>query len=66
MPGASFLPRSPCFHTLSSRSFCCGSRHSFKEAVRAFERINTLGVKLKKEDIESANIAVRHSGADHL
>jgi Protein of unknown function DUF262 len=36
--------------------------HSFKDAVRAFERINTLGVKLKKEDIESANIAARHSG----
>ena len=36
--------------------------HTFKDAVRAFERINTLGVKLKKEDIESANIAARHSG----
>ena len=36
--------------------------HSFKDAVQAFERINTLGVKLKKEDIESANIAARHSG----
>jgi hypothetical protein len=36
--------------------------HSFKDAVRAFERINTLGVKLKREDIESANIAARHSG----
>lgn len=36
--------------------------HSFKDAVTAFERINTLGVKLKKEDIESANIAARHSG----
>jgi hypothetical protein len=36
--------------------------HSFTDAVRAFERINTLGVKLKKEDIESANIAARHSG----
>jgi len=36
--------------------------HSFKDAVRAFELINTLGVKLKKEDIESANIAARHSG----
>ncbi len=30
--------------------------------VRAFERINTLGVRLKKEDIESANVAARHSG----
>jgi hypothetical protein len=36
--------------------------HTFKDAVRAFERINTLGVKLKTEDIESANIAARHSG----
>jgi Protein of unknown function DUF262 len=38
------------------------ANHSFKDAVQAFERINTLGVKLKKEDIESANIAARHSG----
>jgi hypothetical protein len=36
--------------------------HSFADAVKAFERINTLGVKLKKEDIESAHIAARHSG----
>jgi hypothetical protein len=36
--------------------------HSFENAVSAFERINTLGVKLKKEDIESAHIAARHSG----
>jgi hypothetical protein len=36
--------------------------HSFKDAVRAFTRINTLGVKLKKQDIESAEIASRHSG----
>ena len=36
--------------------------HSFKDAVNAFERINTLGVRLKKEDIESANVAARHSG----
>ena len=36
--------------------------HSFKDAVLAFERINTLGVRLKKEDIESANVAARHSG----
>ena len=27
--------------------------HSFEDAVDAFKRINTLGVKLKKEDIES-------------
>jgi hypothetical protein len=36
--------------------------HSFKDAVNAFKRINTLGVRLKKEDIESADIASRHSG----
>jgi hypothetical protein len=36
--------------------------HTFKDAVNAFERINTLGVRLKKEDIESANVAARHSG----
>jgi hypothetical protein len=36
--------------------------HSFDDAVRAFTRINTLGVRLKKEDIESAHVAARHSG----
>lgn len=36
--------------------------HSFKDAVHAFERINTLGIRLKTEDIESANVAARHSG----
>jgi len=36
--------------------------HSFDDAVKAFERINTLGVRLKKEDIESAHLAARHSG----
>ncbi len=36
--------------------------HSFTDAVGAFKRINTLGVKLKKQDIESAEIASRHSG----
>ena len=36
--------------------------HSFKDAVLAFERINTLGVRLKKEDIESAHVASRHTG----
>lgn len=36
--------------------------HTFRDAVNAFERINTLGVRLKKEDIESANVAARHSG----
>ncbi|MGA2622149.1 MAG: DUF262 domain-containing protein [Thermoguttaceae bacterium] len=36
--------------------------HSFDAAVKAFTRINTLGVRLKKEDIESAQIAARHSG----
>lgn len=36
--------------------------HSFNNAVRAFTRINTLGVRLKNEDIESAQVAARHSG----
>lgn len=36
--------------------------HSFENAVDAFTRINTLGVKLKREDIESAKVAARHSG----
>jgi hypothetical protein len=36
--------------------------HSFRDAVRAFERINTLGVKLKRADIESAHVASRHTG----
>ncbi len=36
--------------------------HSFNNAVDAFTRINTLGVRLKAEDIESAQIAARHSG----
>ena len=36
--------------------------HSFDDAVDAFKRINTLGVKLKKEDIESAQVAARHTG----
>jgi hypothetical protein len=36
--------------------------HSFNNAVQAFTRINTLGVRLKKEDIESAQVAARHSG----
>ena len=36
--------------------------HSFKDAVKAFERINTLGVRLKREDIESAQVAAQHSG----
>lgn len=36
--------------------------HSFGDAVKAFTRINTLGVRLKKEDIESARVAARHSG----
>jgi len=36
--------------------------HSFDDAVKAFTRINTLGVRLKKEDIESAQVAAQHSG----
>jgi hypothetical protein len=36
--------------------------HSFADAVMAFKRINTLGVKLKQQDIESAQVAAIHSG----
>jgi hypothetical protein len=36
--------------------------YSFDAAVDAFTRINTLGVKLRKPDIESARVAARHSG----
>jgi hypothetical protein len=36
--------------------------HSFGDAVKAFERINTLGIRLRKEDIESAQVAARHTG----
>jgi hypothetical protein len=36
--------------------------HSFENAVNAFKRINTLGVRLKKEDIVSAQVASRHTG----
>jgi hypothetical protein len=36
--------------------------HSFADAVDAFERINSLGVRLKQQDIESAHIAATHSG----
>ncbi len=36
--------------------------HSFRDAVTAFKRINTLGMKLRKQDIESAELASRHSG----
>ena len=36
--------------------------HRFDDAVEAFTRINTLGVRLKTEDIESAQVAARHTG----
>jgi hypothetical protein len=36
--------------------------HTFGDAVQAFTRINTLGTRLKVEDIESAKVAARHSG----
>ncbi|GIW36969.1 MAG: hypothetical protein KatS3mg073_1114 [Meiothermus sp.] len=35
--------------------------HSLEDAVEAFTRINTLGVKLKTEDILSAKVAARHT-----
>lgn len=42
--------------------------HGFDAAVSAFERINTLGVKLRTQDVESARIAAKHSGfiRDHV
>jgi len=36
--------------------------HVFDSAVDAFTRINTQGVRLKKEDVESAKVAARHTG----
>src|ERR1700674_148620 len=36
--------------------------HSFDNAVNAFTRINTFGVRLKQEDIQSAQIAAKHTG----
>lgn len=36
--------------------------HSFDEALEAFERINTLGVKLKREEVVSAHVSAKHSG----
>jgi len=39
----------------------CMIGHSFDEAVNAFRRINTLGVKLKTEDVHSALIAASHT-----
>jgi hypothetical protein len=36
--------------------------HSFDDAVDAFTRINSLGVRLKTQDIASARVAARHSG----
>jgi hypothetical protein len=36
--------------------------HTFEDAVDAFTRINSLGVRLKTQDIENAKVAARHSG----
>jgi hypothetical protein len=36
--------------------------HSFDEAVEAFARVNTMGVKLKRDEIVSAHISAKHSG----
>lgn len=36
--------------------------HTFEEAVEAFERINTIGVKLKRADVVSAHVSAKHSG----
>ena len=42
--------------------------HTFEEALEAFERINTLGSKLKREEVVSAHVSAKHSGfiADEL
>jgi hypothetical protein len=36
--------------------------HQFDDAVGAFSRISTLGVRLRTQDIESAQVAAKHSG----
>jgi hypothetical protein len=36
--------------------------HDFASAVEAFKRINTLGYRLKRQDIASAEVAAKHSG----
>jgi len=36
--------------------------HSFEDAVDAFTRINSLGVRLKQQDIEAAQVATHHAG----
>lgn len=36
--------------------------HTFQDAVDAFTRINSLGVRLKAQDIESARVAAQHTG----
>lgn len=36
--------------------------HRFEDAVEAFKRINRMGVRLKREDLESAEVAAKHSG----
>ncbi|MGH2637752.1 MAG: hypothetical protein ACRDF4_00455, partial [Rhabdochlamydiaceae bacterium] len=36
--------------------------YSFRNAVEAFKRVNTLGVRLRAADIESAEVAAKHTG----
>lgn len=36
--------------------------HTFEDAVLAFTRINSLGVRLRTQDIENAKVSARHSG----
>jgi hypothetical protein len=36
--------------------------YTFTDAVKAFTRINSYGVRLKKEDLQSAEVAAKHSG----
>lgn len=39
----------------------CMAGHSFDNAVDAFQRINTAGMRLKAEDVQSAQIAAKHA-----
>jgi len=36
--------------------------YNFEDAVNAFKRINTLGVKLRSDELQSAEVAAKHSG----
>ena len=36
--------------------------YKFNDAIESFERINTLGIRLGSQEIESARVAEKHSG----